>query len=93
VASVALAGEDVMLAAIIAHRELPTITEKLTQKAKGGDVRAAKVVLDIAVDMESRSLTNSRQVSPLSINEAIMLTENSGVAPSWIRMEEEDERK
>jgi hypothetical protein len=86
-----LAGEEVMLAATIARRELPEITEKMILKAKGGDVRAAKVVLDIAVDLESRSLTNSGHISPLTINEAIMLTENSGVAPSWKTME--DERK
>jgi hypothetical protein len=80
-----LTGGDEMLAAIIARRELPEIAEKLAEKAKRGDVPAAKLLFRLAVELESRSLTNSGHISSLSINEAMAMTEDSGVAPSWRR--------
>lgn len=84
-----LTSGDVKLGAIIARRELPEIVEMMAAKAKSGDVRAAKLLFQVAVDLESRLLANSGHISSLTINEALAMTEDSVVEPSgWNDIDE-----
>jgi hypothetical protein len=72
---------NVMLSAIIARRELSEIVESVAAKAKGGDLRAVKLFLEIFSELETGPHASSGRIYDLSVEEMLRMTENSGESP------------
>ena len=72
---------DVMLGAIIARRELSEIVENVAAKAKGGNLRAVKLFLEIFSELETGPHASSSQIYALSATEILRMTDNSGESP------------